>query len=87
MQQPLGHHWRSDLRRGGHQHRHREHVQVSFQDSVIVILTVTEIFSLSRNIVADSCNGDSGGGLTASNVDGREVILGIVSFGEPDCGR
>ena len=37
--------------------------------------------------MADSCNGDSGGGLTAGNVDGREVILGIVSFGEPDCGR
>ena len=37
--------------------------------------------------MADSCNGDSGGGLTASNVDGREVTLGIVSFGEPDCGR
>ena len=58
---------------------------MSFQDSDI--LTVTEIFSVFRNIVADSCNGDSGGGLTASNVDGREVILGIVSFGEPDCGR
>ena len=38
-------------------------------------------------IVADSCNGDSGGGLTASNFDGREVLLGIISFGEPDCGR
>ena len=85
MQQPLGHHRRPDLRRGGHKHRHREHVQVSCQDSVII--SVTEIYSVFRNIVADSCNGDSGGGLTASNVDGREVILGIVSFGEPDCGR
>ena len=44
-------------------------------------------YSFIRAIVADSCNGDSGGGLTAGNVDGREVILGIVSFGEPDCGR
>ena len=41
----------------------------------------------SRNKVADSCNGDSGGGLTANNFSGREVLLGIVSFGEPECGR
>ena len=40
-----------------------------------------------QNLVADSCNGDSGGGLTAANVDGREVLLGVISFGEPDCGR
>merc|ERR550517_2352936 len=39
------------------------------------------------NTVADSCNGDSGGGLTASNIEGREVVLGIISFGEPECGR
>ena len=38
-------------------------------------------------IVADSCNGDSGGGLTATNFNGREVLLGIISFGEPQCGR
>ena len=41
----------------------------------------------SRKAVADSCNGDSGGGLTASNAAGREVVLGIVSFGEAECGR
>ena len=41
----------------------------------------------SRKAVADSCNGDSGGGLTASNASGREVVLGIVSFGEAECGR
>ena len=41
----------------------------------------------SRNKVADSCNGDSGGGLTATNINGREVLLGIISFGEPECGR
>ena len=41
----------------------------------------------NKNIVADSCNGDSGGGLTATNTRGKQVILGIVSFGEPDCGR
>ena len=38
-------------------------------------------------IVADSCNGDSGGGLTATNFNGREVLLGVISFGEPECGR
>ena len=38
-------------------------------------------------LVQDSCNGDSGGGLTATNFNGREVLLGIISFGEPDCGR
>ena len=27
----------------------------------------------SAALVADSCNGDSGGGLTATNFDGREV--------------
>ena len=27
----------------------------------------------SAALVADSCNGDSGGGLTAANFDGREV--------------
>merc|ERR1719481_128927 len=43
--------------------------------------------SPNLEIVADSCNGDSGGGLTASNFDGREVLIGIISFGEPDCGR
>ena len=41
----------------------------------------------NKEIVSDSCNGDSGGGLTSTNVQGREVILGIVSFGEADCGR
>jgi len=46
-----------------------------------------ETSSANLEIVADSCNGDSGGGLTANNFDGREVLLGIISFGEPDCGR
>jgi len=46
-----------------------------------------ETSAANLEIVADSCNGDSGGGLTASNFDGREVLLGIISFGEPDCGR
>ena len=47
----------------------------------------TKVIIPSRNKVADSCNGDSGGGLTANNFNGREVLLGIVSFGEPECGR
>ena len=47
---------------------------------------VTEPGSKSQ-IVADSCNGDSGGGLTGNNFNGREVLLGIISFGEPQCGR
>jgi len=46
-----------------------------------------ETSSANLEIVADSCNGDSGGGLTASNFNRREVLLGIISFGEPDCGR
>jgi hypothetical protein len=29
-----------------------------------------------QNLLADSCNGDSGGGLTAPNIDGREVLIG-----------
>eukprot|EP00088_Acartia_fossae_P029698 TRINITY_DN30576_c0_g1_i5.p1 TRINITY_DN30576_c0_g1~~TRINITY_DN30576_c0_g1_i5.p1 ORF type:complete len:639 (+),score=101.64 TRINITY_DN30576_c0_g1_i5:25-1941(+) len=37
--------------------------------------------------IADSCNGDSGGGLTQQNRDGREMVIGIISFGEPECGR
>ena len=45
------------------------------------------VANTSRKAVADSCNGDSGGGLTASNAAGREVVLGIVSFGEAECGR
>eukprot|EP00092_Neocalanus_flemingeri_P014658 GFUD01015820.1.p1 GENE.GFUD01015820.1~~GFUD01015820.1.p1 ORF type:complete len:899 (+),score=149.51 GFUD01015820.1:113-2809(+) len=49
----------------------------------------TDLIESAANLelVADSCNGDSGGGLTANNFDGREVLLGIISFGEPDCGR
>ena len=47
----------------------------------------TQVIVPSRNKVADSCNGDSGGGLTANNFNGREVLLGIISFGEPECGR
>ena len=39
------------------------------------------------DLVADSCNGDSGGGLTGNNFNGREVLLGVISFGEPECGR
>merc|ERR1712123_88414 len=46
-----------------------------------------ETSAANLELVADSCNGDSGGGLTANNFDGREVLLGIISFGEPDCGR
>merc|ERR1719206_1269070 len=52
-----------------------------------VTINGKETSSANLEIVADSCNGDSGGGLTANNFDGREVLLGIISFGEPDCGR
>jgi len=37
--------------------------------------------------LADSCNGDSGGGLTARSTNNREMLIGIISFGEPECGR
>ena len=48
---------------------------------------LTSSTSASTQLVADSCNGDSGGGLTATNFNGREVLLGVISFGEPECGR
>jgi len=42
----------------------------------------------SGQLTADSCNGDSGGPLTRQRgADRREVLLGIVSFGELQCGR
>ena len=34
----------------------------------------------------DTCSGDSGGGLIAERFDGNRVLLGVVSFGESDCG-
>jgi secreted trypsin-like serine protease len=46
-----------------------------------------ETTAANLELVADSSNGDSGGGLTANNSDGREVLIGIISFGEPYCGR
>jgi len=36
--------------------------------------------------VPDTCSGDSGGGLIAERFDGNFVLLGVVSFGESDCG-
>jgi len=36
--------------------------------------------------VPDTCSGDSGGGLISERFDGNFVLLGIVSFGESDCG-
>ena len=48
---------------------------------------VSQTTTGGERLVSDSCNGDSGGGLTATNFNGREVLLGIISFGEPDCGR
>ena len=48
---------------------------------------VSQTTAGGESLVSDSCNGDSGGGLTATNFNGREVLLGIISFGEPDCGR
>ena len=35
--------------------------------------------SSGLELVADSCNGDSGGGLTANNFNGREVGA-VISF-------
>ena len=37
-------------------------------------------------IIPDACSGDSGGGLTAQRFDDNFVLLGLVSFGERDCG-
>lgn len=36
--------------------------------------------------VPDTCSGDSGGGLVAQRFDDNFVLLGIVSFGESECG-
>ena len=36
--------------------------------------------------VPDTCSGDSGGGLVAQRFDDNFVLLGIVSFGEGECG-
>jgi len=36
--------------------------------------------------VSDTCSGDSGGGLVAQRFDRNFVLLGVVSFGESDCG-
>ena len=36
--------------------------------------------------IPDACSGDSGGGLTAQRFDDNFVLLGLVSFGERDCG-
>ena len=35
----------------------------------------------------DTCSGDSGGGLTAQRFDDNSVLLGVVSFGERECGE
>ena len=36
--------------------------------------------------VPDTCSGDSGGGLVAQRFDDNFVLLGVVSFGESECG-
>lgn len=40
----------------------------------------------SSSRIPDTCSGDSGGGLVARRSDDRFVVMGVVSFGESDCG-
>ena len=41
---------------------------------------------LKSGRVPDTCSGDSGGGLVSTRYDGNYVLLGVVSFGESQCG-
>ena len=60
---------------------------VSLQNHLCALGTdIIEEISFYKNRVTDSCTGDSGGGLTAKNSKQQEVLLGIVSFGNTDCG-
>jgi len=45
-----------------------------------------DIQGITNGRVPDTCSGDSGGGLIAERFDGNFVLLGVVSFGESDCG-
>ena len=44
------------------------------------------VVNLPTGRVPDTCSGDSGGGLVAQRFDDNFVLLGVVSFGESECG-